>query len=437
MARRSACRWGRRRSAPGSHGLWQAIRPLLPAPATPLRRPTRIDDRAGLAQVLPAGRPRRRPTKLHLDKGPTTHAAGGRCAGAGSPPRIARRDIESSGRLGRHRYVVEGSLAWLVGRPRVQVRDQRHADILLGFVHLTCALSYHKSLNEYRHEGAPGRWLSSMGRRRTVSTGAVGGPAGPESRLPGVEERRTDRVAGRRAASLAQPVLHRGPPEPPGVPPRRCPVAPWSARLHPRTPAQRRSRLVGADRQGVHVRRSPMPAARTPPRSRRPRWSSDRLSSIVVASSAMASVLLHRGPKSQRGPDRPGSWLRRSCVPDHRSVVPAGRRSVYGTYSADVRPEQLGRFRPVETGRGLVLIRLAMSSRSRRENRPRSAPGRSSRQRVAPAPASGVGGLRQRFVGLGLAPGSKRRALDLVLSNQPQDQERAGEAEQRGQGQHG
>lgn len=29
----------------------------------------------------------------------------------------------------------------------VQVRDQRHADILLGFVHLTCALSCHKSLN--------------------------------------------------------------------------------------------------------------------------------------------------------------------------------------------------------------------------------------------------------------------------------------------------
>jgi hypothetical protein len=43
--------------------------------------------------------------------------------------------------------VVEGSLAWLVGCPRVQVRDQRHADILLGFVHLTCALSCHKSLN--------------------------------------------------------------------------------------------------------------------------------------------------------------------------------------------------------------------------------------------------------------------------------------------------
>jgi uncharacterized protein YbjT (DUF2867 family) len=51
------------------------------------------------------------------------------------------------------------------------------------------------------------------------------------------------------------------------VVPTRCHVAPWSARLRRRRLARRRSRLVGADRQGV--RRSPMLAARTPPRSRR------------------------------------------------------------------------------------------------------------------------------------------------------------------------
>ena len=127
--------------------MWQAIRPLLPAPATPLRRPTRIDDRAGLAQVLPAGRPRRRPTKLHLDKG-SDYPRGRRALrrrGITPEDRQARHRVPS-GRLGR-RYVVEGSLAWLVGCPRVQVRDERHADILLGFVHLACALSYLKSLN--------------------------------------------------------------------------------------------------------------------------------------------------------------------------------------------------------------------------------------------------------------------------------------------------
>jgi transposase len=54
----------------------------------------------------------------------------------GSP----RRGIESGQRLGRHRYVVERSLAWLVGYRRLQVRYQRRADVLLGFLFLACAL---------------------------------------------------------------------------------------------------------------------------------------------------------------------------------------------------------------------------------------------------------------------------------------------------------
>jgi hypothetical protein len=49
-------------------------------------------------------------------------------------PRIARRGIESSKRLGRHRYVVERSLAWLVGYRRLQVRYERRSDLLLGFL---------------------------------------------------------------------------------------------------------------------------------------------------------------------------------------------------------------------------------------------------------------------------------------------------------------
>jgi hypothetical protein len=57
----------------------------------------------------------------------------------GITPRIARRGIESSQRLGRHRYVVERSLAWLVGYRRLQVRYERRADILLGFVQMAFA----------------------------------------------------------------------------------------------------------------------------------------------------------------------------------------------------------------------------------------------------------------------------------------------------------
>jgi hypothetical protein len=84
---------------------------------------------------------------------------------------------------------------------------------------------------------------------------------------------RPHRPRGRQRAQRRwlQPVLHRGLPEPPGVPPRHCHGAPWSARLHARTPAQRRSRFVDAGRQGVRVRRSPTRPARTPPHRRRPR----------------------------------------------------------------------------------------------------------------------------------------------------------------------
>jgi hypothetical protein len=86
------------------------------------------------------GRPRRRPAKLHLDKAYDYPRCRRALRRRGITPRIARRGVESSQRLGRHRYVVERSLAWLVGYRRLQVRYERRPDILLGFVHLACAL---------------------------------------------------------------------------------------------------------------------------------------------------------------------------------------------------------------------------------------------------------------------------------------------------------
>jgi hypothetical protein len=43
--------------------------------------------------------------------------------------------------------VVERSLARLVGYRRLQVRYERRADILLGFLHLACAAIFLNSLN--------------------------------------------------------------------------------------------------------------------------------------------------------------------------------------------------------------------------------------------------------------------------------------------------
>jgi Transposase DDE domain len=86
------------------------------------------------------GRPRRRPAKLHGDKAYDYPRCRRALRRRGITPRIARRGVESSQRLGRHRCVVERSLAWLVGYRRLQVRYERRSDILFGFLHLACAL---------------------------------------------------------------------------------------------------------------------------------------------------------------------------------------------------------------------------------------------------------------------------------------------------------
>jgi transposase len=88
----------------------------------------------------PRGRPRRRPAKLHADKAydfPRCRAALRR---RHIIARIARRGVESSGRLGRHRWVVERTLAWLNRFRRLTVRYERRADIHEAFLHLGCAL---------------------------------------------------------------------------------------------------------------------------------------------------------------------------------------------------------------------------------------------------------------------------------------------------------
>jgi len=49
-------------------------------------------------------------------------------------PGIARRDIESPTKLGRHRWVAERSLAWLHNFRRLIVRYERRADIHRAFL---------------------------------------------------------------------------------------------------------------------------------------------------------------------------------------------------------------------------------------------------------------------------------------------------------------
>ncbi|GAA0588043.1 hypothetical protein GCM10009416_28180 [Craurococcus roseus] len=86
------------------------------------------------------GRPRRRPGKPHADKGYDHRRCRRECRARGVRPRIARRGVESSQRLGRHRWVVERTLARLGRSRRLTVRYERRADIHLAFTTLGCAL---------------------------------------------------------------------------------------------------------------------------------------------------------------------------------------------------------------------------------------------------------------------------------------------------------
>jgi transposase len=56
--------------------------------------------------------------------------------------------VDSSERLGRHRWVVERTLAWLLGCRTLGVRYERRADILQGLLRLACALTCLRFLDQ-------------------------------------------------------------------------------------------------------------------------------------------------------------------------------------------------------------------------------------------------------------------------------------------------
>jgi IS5 family transposase len=86
------------------------------------------------------GRPRFRPAKLHADKAYDFATCRKACRRRGIIDRIARRSIDSSEKLGRHRWVVERTQAWLNRFRRLTIRYERRADIHQAFLTLGCAV---------------------------------------------------------------------------------------------------------------------------------------------------------------------------------------------------------------------------------------------------------------------------------------------------------
>jgi transposase len=118
------------------------------------RSPTRCSDAPGAAASAPApahpgsrrGPRRRRPGRLHADKGYDDPHLRAWLRSRRITPRIARRGIETGERLGRHRWVVERSFAWLTGYRRLTIRYERRARLFTAFLTLAATLTCYKKL---------------------------------------------------------------------------------------------------------------------------------------------------------------------------------------------------------------------------------------------------------------------------------------------------
>ena len=104
-----------------------------------------------LVKAIPAirsrrGPRRRRPGRLRADKACHSAETLAWLPGRGIAPRIARPGIEPAERLGRHRWKIERSLAWLFGYRRLTVRYECEGSHFLAFPGLAAALTCYKKL---------------------------------------------------------------------------------------------------------------------------------------------------------------------------------------------------------------------------------------------------------------------------------------------------
>jgi transposase len=86
------------------------------------------------------GRPRRRPSQLLADRGYDHDKYRRLLWKRGIKPAIARRQTGHGSGLGRERWVVERTFAWLHNHRRLLIRTDRRDDIHEGFLAVACCL---------------------------------------------------------------------------------------------------------------------------------------------------------------------------------------------------------------------------------------------------------------------------------------------------------
>jgi transposase len=95
------------------------------------------------------GRPRQRPDSLIADRGYDHDNYRRELWARGVKPIIARRATEHGSGLGRMRWVVERTFAWLHQFRRLRIRWERRPELHQAFMHLACAFicqRFHRAL---------------------------------------------------------------------------------------------------------------------------------------------------------------------------------------------------------------------------------------------------------------------------------------------------
>ncbi|MDG4536841.1 IS5 family transposase [Streptomyces sp. AV19] len=91
---------------------------------------------------------RRRPAKLHADKAYDNAHLRRWLRSRHITPRIARKGIENPQRLGRHRWTIERTVAWLAGCRRLHHRYERKAEHFLAFAGIAATLICYRRLTK-------------------------------------------------------------------------------------------------------------------------------------------------------------------------------------------------------------------------------------------------------------------------------------------------
>ncbi|MET7666407.1 transposase, partial [Streptomyces sp. NPDC005463] len=89
---------------------------------------------------------RQRPAKLHADKAYDNRHLWQWLRLRHITPRIARKGVETSQKLGRHRWTIERTMAWLAGCRRLHRRYERQAIHFLAFTSIACTLICYRRL---------------------------------------------------------------------------------------------------------------------------------------------------------------------------------------------------------------------------------------------------------------------------------------------------